>query len=62
MIQTGSATLDALIAELESQCLTLLEANASKAAEIAALKEEKAKLEKQLASLQPEREQPLEPT
>lgn len=48
MIQTGSIPLDALIKELEDVCLQLMEANASKAAELAVLRDERAKLEKEL--------------
>lgn len=51
MIQTGSAQIDALIKELETQCLGLLEANAQKAAEIAGLEEENKKLKAEVEKL-----------
>lgn len=51
MIQTGSIPLDALVKELEEMYLQLLEANLSKAAELAVLRDEKTKLEKELEKL-----------
>lgn len=60
MIQTGNLQIDALIKELEAQCLGLLEANAQKAAEIAGLQEELKAFKKLEAT--PSGEQPSEIT